>query len=56
MQLDPVTPLLPEAVHHEQPIVDTQADAVIESYKAEGMRLVERGAGEWCVLVMEAAT
>jgi len=37
-------------------LLDTQADAVIESYKAEGMRLVERGPGEWCVLVMEAAT
>ena len=36
-------------------LLDTQADAVIESYKAEGMTLVERGAGEWCVLVMEAA-
>ena len=37
-------------------LLDTQADAVIESYKAEGMTLVERGAGEWCVLVMEAAS
>ena len=37
-------------------LLDTQADAVIESYKAEGMTLVARGAGEWCVLVMEAAT
>jgi len=37
-------------------LLDTQADAVIESYKAEGMTLVERGPGEWCVLVMEAAT
>ena len=36
-------------------LLDTQADAVIESYKAEGMTLVARDAGEWCVLVMEAA-
>ena len=36
-------------------LLDTQADAVIESYKAQGMTLVERGAGEWSVLVLEAA-
>jgi ribosomal protein L11 methyltransferase len=36
-------------------LLDTQADAVIESYTAEGMTLVERGSGEWCVLVLEAA-
>jgi ribosomal protein L11 methyltransferase len=36
-------------------LLDTQADTVIESYKAEGMTLVERGSGEWCVLVLEAA-
>ena len=36
-------------------LLDTQADAVIESYKTQGMTLVERGAGEWSVLVLEAA-
>ena len=36
-------------------LLDTQADAVIDSYKAQGMTLVERGSGEWCVLVLEAA-
>jgi ribosomal protein L11 methyltransferase len=36
-------------------LLDTQADAVIAAYEAEGMKLVERGLGEWCVLVLEAA-
>jgi ribosomal protein L11 methyltransferase len=36
-------------------LLDTQADAVIAAYQAEGMKLVERGEGEWCVLVLEAA-
>ena len=36
-------------------LLDTQADAVIESYNAEGMTLVDRGAGEWSVLILEAA-
>ena len=36
-------------------LLDTQADAVIEAYQAEGMSLAERGSGEWCVLVLEAA-
>jgi len=36
-------------------LLDTQADAVIDSYKAEGMMLVERGMGEWSVLVLQAA-
>ena len=35
-------------------LLDTQADAVIAAYEAEGMKLVERGKGEWCVLVLEA--
>jgi ribosomal protein L11 methyltransferase len=35
-------------------LLDTQADAVIAAYEAEGMRLVQRGDGEWCVLVLEA--
>jgi ribosomal protein L11 methyltransferase len=37
-------------------LLDTQTDTVIAAYEAEGMKLVERGAGEWCVLVLEAAT
>jgi ribosomal protein L11 methyltransferase len=36
-------------------LLDTQADAVIAAYEAEGMKLVERGEGEWCVLVLEVA-
>ena len=36
-------------------LLDTQADAVISAYEAEGMKVVERGEGEWCVLVIEAA-
>jgi ribosomal protein L11 methyltransferase len=36
-------------------LLDTQADAVIAAYEAEGMKVVERGDGEWCVLVLEAA-
>jgi ribosomal protein L11 methyltransferase len=35
-------------------LLDTQADAVIAAYQAEGMSLVERGDGEWCVLVLAA--
>jgi len=35
-------------------LLDTQADAVIAAYEAEGMTLVDRGAGEWCVLTLEA--
>jgi len=35
-------------------LLDTQADAVIAAFEAEGMKLVERGAGEWRVLVLEA--
>ncbi|MCF2515822.1 50S ribosomal protein L11 methyltransferase [Sphingomonas sp. G124] len=35
-------------------LLDTQADAVVAAYEAEGMKVVERGEGEWCVLVMEA--
>jgi ribosomal protein L11 methyltransferase len=36
-------------------LLDTQADAVIAAYAEEGMKLVERGEGEWAVLVLEAA-
>lgn len=35
-------------------LLDTQADAVIAAYESVGMKLVERGAGEWSVLVLEA--
>ena len=34
-------------------LLDTQADAVVAAYEAEGCKVVERGAGEWCVLVLE---
>ena len=36
-------------------LLDSQADAVIAAYEAEGMSVVERGDGEWCVLVLEAS-
>ena len=36
-------------------LLDTQADAVIAAYEARGMTVTERGAGEWCVLVLTAA-
>jgi ribosomal protein L11 methyltransferase len=35
-------------------LLDAQADAVIAAYEAEGMELVERSEGEWCILVLEA--
>jgi ribosomal protein L11 methyltransferase len=35
-------------------LLDTQADAVLNAYAAEGCSLVERGAGEWTVLVLKA--
>ena len=34
-------------------LLDTQADAVVEAYAAEGCSLVERGRGEWAVLVLQ---
>ena len=37
-------------------LLDTQADAVIKAYEAQGMALVERRQGEWCVLVLQAPT
>ena len=36
-------------------LLDTQADSVVAAYEAEGMKVVERGAGEWRVLVLESA-
>nr|WP_294849687.1 50S ribosomal protein L11 methyltransferase [uncultured Sphingomonas sp.] len=35
-------------------LLDTQADAVIAAYEAQGCKVIERGDGEWCVLVLEA--
>jgi ribosomal protein L11 methyltransferase len=35
-------------------LLDTQADAVIAAYEAEGMEVLERGEAEWSVLVLEA--
>ena len=35
-------------------LLDTQADEVIAAYEAQGMTVAERGAGEWCVLVLTA--
>lgn len=35
-------------------LLDTQADSVTAAYEAEGMSVVERSEGEWCVLVLEA--
>ena len=45
----------PEATLVLAGLLDTQADAVIAAYEAEGMAVAERGTGEWCVLVLEAA-
>ncbi len=36
-------------------LLDTQTDAVIAAYRAMGMKVVERGEGEWCLLVLQAA-
>jgi len=36
-------------------LLDTQADGVIAAYKSNGATLVERGPGEWTVLVLRAA-
>lgn len=36
-------------------LLNSQADAVIAAYEAEGMKLAERGKGEWSVLVLEAS-
>jgi ribosomal protein L11 methyltransferase len=35
-------------------LLDTQADAVIAAYEAQGMKLVEQSMGQWSVLVLEA--
>jgi len=36
-------------------LLETQVDAVVEAYAAEGMKLADRGSGEWPVLVLRAA-
>ena len=36
-------------------LLDTQADAVVAAYAAEGCTIVERGRGEWTVLVLRKA-
>ena len=36
-------------------LLDTQADAVIAAYEAEGMTVTERGEGECCVLVLASS-
>jgi ribosomal protein L11 methyltransferase len=36
-------------------LLDAQTDAVITAYEARGMKLAERGKGEWSVLVLEAS-
>ncbi|MDQ3079532.1 MAG: 50S ribosomal protein L11 methyltransferase, partial [Pseudomonadota bacterium] len=33
-------------------LLDTQAEAVIAAYEAQGMTAIERGTGEWRVLVL----
>ena len=37
-------------------LLDSQADAVVAAYEAQGMTVVERNPGEWCVLVMRASS
>ena len=34
-------------------LLQTQADAVIDAYKAEGFELADRGSGEWPVLILQ---
>ena len=36
-------------------LLDTQADAVIAAYEAEGCTVLDRGPGEWTVLALKAA-
>ena len=36
-------------------LLDSQSDAVIAAYSAQGMTVAERGEGEWCVLVLTAS-
>ena len=56
----PLIELAPDFAHALPPggtiilagLLDTQADAVAEAYEAERFALVERGSGEWTVLVL----
>jgi ribosomal protein L11 methyltransferase len=36
-------------------LLDTQADAVVDAYAVEGCSVVERGPGEWTVLLLRKA-
>jgi len=36
-------------------LLDTQADAVVAAYKAEGCSVIEQGPGEWAVVVLKAS-
>ena len=47
--------LIPGATIVLAGLLDPQADAVAAAYEAQGMKLIERGRGEWSVLVLEAA-
>jgi ribosomal protein L11 methyltransferase len=59
----PLIELAPAFVHATAPggtiilagLLDTQADAVVEAYEAEGCSVIERSPGEWTVLVLKAA-
>ena len=46
--------VLPGATSVLAGLLDTQADAVIAAYEAQGMTVTERSDGEWCVLVLVA--
>jgi ribosomal protein L11 methyltransferase len=35
-------------------LLDTQADAVAQAYEALGLKLIDRGTGEWPVLVLSS--
>ncbi len=56
----PLIELAPAFAHATAPggtiilagLLDTQANAVVEAYAAEGCSVVERGPGEWTVLVL----
>jgi ribosomal protein L11 methyltransferase len=37
-------------------LLDTQADGVVRAYQEQGLRLRERGFGEWPVLVLSTAS
>jgi ribosomal protein L11 methyltransferase len=37
-------------------LLSTQADSVIAAYEAEGLKLADRGFGEWPVLICERSS